>query len=166
MSFKEEYQCNRCPKRDSPKNLKKIGREWVCKNCYRKGKKKHREFLKRDILGIRKREDMVKEWAEKRKQREREEKERAKLVQVPKIKGAKKRAYSKRFHLYITSIEKQVLYRKYTSQGLDSITAGKKVKDTITQINTKVKEWYEAKLTDKIINEKFKEEFAQLIMRD
>lgn len=65
--------------------------------------------------------------------------------------------------LALTSIEKTVLYRKYCSQGMDPVDAGKRVKVMSEKLRDLVlKLQKEGKLSKEDINMRFKEEFAKL----
>ncbi len=147
-------ECSICGKEYERKNLKKIGSIFYCSSCYIKKRKEHREFLKRDILGIRKRNDLEKEWKEKR--------ESQPLI----IKGSKVKKVSAQFHPYLTKDEKKFLYKKYFTQGLNSITIKNKINKISNHIKSSICTWKQENIENKNINEKFKEEYLKLVMND
>jgi len=70
MRTNQIVKCDSCPKTDKYSNMKRMNGSWRCIPCYRKKIKDNREHLKRDVLGIRKKENLVKEWESRRKLRE------------------------------------------------------------------------------------------------
>lgn len=167
-------KCDFCPNEDKQKNLKRINGNWLCNDCYRKRKQKNREHLKRNILGIRKREDLEKEWREKRaekeiiKQAQKEEKQRRKesrkqnifqRVFKPKINKEEKVISQS----YLTLNDKQFLFRKYINLGLSKREADKKVKDCVKHLEKVRDKLRNKNLTENEINIKFQEEFAKLL---
>lgn len=153
-----EFECGTCHKRKPQRDIKKINKEIVCKLCLRERRQKHREFLKRDVCGIRKRSDLIKEWKEKRKHRER---------LPPKIKGQRKIGRGTRnpyLGIYLTNLEKYIIYKKYAHLGSEVARERlNKIKDHFNQMIAKHKE---DKKTDEEISKHFKEEFAKLIMKE
>lgn len=155
-----KIECSDCliekPKRD----ITRIKDSWRCKDCQRKRFKEHREYLKRDILGIRKREDLMKEWQEKREQRQ----------LIPKIKGQKDTSRTKKTNyfkgLWLTKLEKFIIYKKYASLGYDTEAIHKKyeeIKNVFEKMQEKMKE---ENKTNEEIGQHFKEQFAKLIMEE
>lgn len=157
MNKDKLLECGTCHKKYLSKKIKRIRNEWKCKECIKEWRKENREFLKRKILGIRKKSDLLKEWKEKREQ----------INNLPKINGAKVKGTKigrKQVHLYITSAEKQVLYKKYISEGLDFEMANIKVKETCENVVNLIELWKNKSFTDEEINRRFREEFAKLLM--
>jgi len=144
-------ECSICGKEYERKNLKKIRNIFYCSSCYIKKRKEHREFLKRDILEIRKRSDLEKEWKEKR--------ENQPLI----IKGSKVKKVSAQFHPYLTRDEKKFLYKKYFAQGLNSITINNKISN---HIKSSIYILKQENIENKNINENFKEGYLKLVMND
>ena len=70
-SYPAQTTCDKCG--DDVRRfkfLKKMNGGRFCKKCARKKRLEHREFLKRDICHIPKREEIVKGYSEKRKEKE------------------------------------------------------------------------------------------------
>lgn len=146
--------CNQCNIEYSRKDLKRINGNWLCKDCYKKRKEERREYLKREILGIRKREDLEKEWRERKKQNPK-----------PIIRGAKEIKISCNLHNYLTKEEKQFLFRKYLNKGLPEEEADKKIREDARFLQNLVEEMKQKKKSEEEINRIFKEEFAKLISK-
>jgi hypothetical protein len=147
-----------CNFKDMSKHMKRVNGNWLCHKHYYELRKNNREHLKRDILGIRKRSDLLKEWKEKREQKD-----------IPKINGAKVRGTKirkKQNHLYLTRLEKRFLYIKYIREGNDYYNANKKLKQTCKNIGNLIEFWRKKQLSEELISQKFKEEFAKLLMQD
>ncbi len=153
---------------DRLKDFKKCNSGFYCKKHYAEKMKKHREYLKRDVLGIRTRKQQIKDWEEARKLKE----SRKKIVspRLPKIPGSKLNRPSPKISplgMWLTKDERKVLYFKYINQGMDSREANKKLKESVEFLSVEflsslVKKLREKKKTDKQINVIFKEEFAKL----
>lgn len=164
MMNNTKFECGTCHIEKPKREIKRINKEIVCINpCLKERRAKHREYLKRDILGIRKRSDLVKEWAEKRKNQEQERQERL----PPKIKGQKKTGRGSRnpyVGIYLTSVEKQIIYKKYAHLGLDF--AKERLNKITTHFNQMIAKKKEEGKTTEELNKTFKEEFAKLIMSE
>ena len=146
------------------KYLKKVNEGYLCKNCIRENRAKHREFLIRNVLGIRKREDLEKEWAEKRKARQ-EEQERLRKIygdHKPGIKSIKSKGRKiSSLGIYITKNEKLVLYKKLVHSGLSSDEANERIK-LLSEEMSRVKEELKQEVkTQEEFNKRFKEDFAK-----
>lgn len=151
-----KIECGTCHIEKPKREIKRIGHESRCKDCERKKRKKHREFLKRDILGIRKRI----------------------TTNPPKIKGSnieklrsdiiKRQSRKGSWYVfgYLTKVEKLVLYKKYVSQGMNPETANIKIKRDVKYLLEFVEKLRNKKKLDEEIGKKFKEEFAKLTMSD
>lgn len=175
--MKNLKECDTCGKKDRQKNLKKINGEWRCISCNSKKRKEHREFLKREICGIRKRNNLRKEWIEKRKLKESISKRHER--EMKKIKGSKfsvenykkLRVYGRRpqktlsLSLYITRNEKDVLYRILTNKGYSSKEANDHIRLISIKMEELSKKLNKEKRKKEDINIVFKEEFAKLIDR-
>jgi hypothetical protein len=147
-------KCDSCKNKvDKLKRLKKLKDGFFCNQCIKERRKDHREFLKRSILGIRKRTDLLKEWAEKKT-----------LTFKPQIKPVKK-PFKKvsSLGIYITRDEKNVLYRKYVRMGYSPMDSSEKVDRVCDKMRDLVTKLREQKKSEQEINKKFKEEFAKLI---
>lgn len=153
MSSKVLGNCSQCGFEDKWKKLIRLNGGWICKPCHRERKKEHREYLKRDVLGIRKIEDVRKEAEEKRKE---------KKNFVPFIKGSKEK--NPYVGIYITRTEKDIIFRKYSHLGWDY--AEKKVEEIVKHLNNLKQKWKDEKLEREEVNIRFKEEFAKLINRE
>src|SRR3990172_12201486 len=82
MRTNQIVKCDSCPKEESYTKFKRMNGSWRCIPCYRKKIKDNREHLKRDVLGIRKKEDLVKEWEARRKLREALSKEKPSIMNI------------------------------------------------------------------------------------
>ncbi len=152
----------------------RIGKLWKCKTCKKNNKKDHREFLKRKILGIEKRSDLIKKWAAQREQREKEKKDFAPKIPGSIVQEKKKNALFERISRrgswyifgYLTRTEKEVLYQKYTTRKINPLTiekAKEKINKDVDFLAKFVKNMRKGKKPEKEISIKFKEEFAKLI---
>ena len=148
--------CETCNQSKPLRQIKRINGFKICLDCIRKKRKEHREFLKRKVCGIRKREDMIKES----KERKLREQKKVKAF-FPKIKGAKNIQISKQFHLYLTSDEKKVLYFK-ALKTMSSEEANEKVKSLGLRMNKLVVKLRQEIKGEKDLNKRFKEEFAKM----
>ncbi len=162
MMNNTKFECGTCRKKKTRREVKIISKIVTCRPCLKERRAKHREYLKRDICGIRKRSDLVKEWAEKRKNQERLNKQLP-----PKIKGQKKKGWGSinpYRGIYLSSVEKQIIYKKYAHLGSDFAKERlHKITEHFNQMIAKKKE--EGKTTEEI-NRTFKEEFSKLIMQE
>ncbi len=157
--------CDKCgTKVSSPKKLKRVNEGFLCIKCRRENRANHREFLRRDILGIRKREDIVTEWAEKRKEREKEQERLRKIYgdAKPQIKSIRRDTPKiSSLGIYITKNEKLVLYKKLVHDGLSSEEANERIK-LLSEEMVKVREELKNEVkTQEEFNKRFKEEFAK-----
>jgi len=148
MKKDKKNKCNKCGKLFSRRKLKKINNGLLCPECIKKKRKKHREFLKREIIGIRKRRRKVSEI----------KKDNPK----PVIKGAKVRRVSRKLHLYLTKQEKQFLYKKHINEGDNQEEALRKVDSCAIRLSKLIKELKEKGKSEEEINRRFKEEFRRL----
>ena len=162
----EGVHCDKCRTKVARfKHLKKVNEGYLCGKCIKENRDNHREFLRREILGIRKRSDLLKEWAEKRKAKQ-EEQERLRKIytpSIPKIKSVKSsRPKISSLGIYITKNEKLVLYKKLVHDGLSSDEANIRIK-LLSEEMVKVKEELKNEVkTQEEFNKRFKEEFAKL----
>ena len=170
--------CALCPEKvNKLKYLVKTKDGFICRKCNSKKRLQHREFLKREVLGIRKRSDLEKAWREKRKLKEAIAKRRKKELKEIKeskftIKGYKAvRVFGRRSHkvsalgLYISRNEKEVLYRILIGKGYSSQEANEHIKlvcEKMSELSVKLNKEKRKKGDLNII---FKEEFAKLIER-
>jgi len=157
---KKIWECFKCHKKDRQKNLKKLNEGLCCSHCQKELRKNHREFLKRNILHIRKREDLMKEWQIKREQRK----------NISKIKGSKDTSRIPRTNYYaglwLTKIEKYIIYKKYSTMGWDNEKIKNRYEEIRKIFEERMVKLKEQKKTDEEINKTFKEEFAKLIMNE
>lgn len=149
--------CDGCKKEIKKKHLKKLNSGRFCDKCCSKKRLEHREYLKREILHIRKRSDILKEY-EERKKRE---------GLVPKIAGSKSRIKGKsKLFLYLTKLEKDFLWKKYIQMGMNPINIYERIKYDVNFLQELVSKLRDERKTDEEINKTFKEEFAKLIMEN
>lgn len=140
-----KLECDYCKKKLARKKLKRINSSWICKECKDKERKKHREYLRRKVLNIKKRKPNG-------------------TKNIPKIKGAKPKIKGSKYnHFYLTKDEKIVLYRKYELQGLVKDEIRNKIKADKKYLSSLIDKLKQNKKDNKEINRKFKEEFAKLI---
>ena len=162
MMNNKTWECGTCHKKKTRRDVKIISKIVTCRPCLKERREKHREYLRREICEIPKRSDLVKEWAEKRKNQERLNKQLP-----PKIRGQKKKGWGSinpYRGIYLSSVEKQIIYKKYAHLGLDFARERlHKITEHFNQMIAKAKE--KGKTYDEI-NKTFKEEFAKLIMAD
>ena len=149
------FECGTCHIEKPKRDIKRINHQIICKSCIKKARYKHREFLKRDILGIRKRN-----------------------ATPPKIKGSnieklssdiiKRQSRKGSWYVfgYLTKVEKLVLYKKYVSQGVNPETANMKIKRDVKYLSEFVEKLRNKKKSDEEIGKKFKEELHKLITSD
>ena len=158
MMNNKTWECGTCHKKKTRREVKIISKIVTCRPCFKERRANHREYLKRDICGIRKRSDLVKEWAEKRKIQGR---------LPPKIRGQRRIGRGTRnpyLGIYLTSVEKYIIYKKYAHLGEDVARERlHKITEHFNQMIAKKKE--EGKTTEEL-NITFKEEFSKLIMRE
>lgn len=165
MKNNQEVLCDKC-RRKVPKlkYLKKVNEGYLCRDCIRENRAKHREFLKRDVLGIRKRSDLLKEWAAKRKLRE-------SIVgkigtSKPQIKRPKEDTLRiNTLGLYLTKDERLFLYKKLV-QGenpLSSEEANKRIKNLTEQMKTLIEDLRNKVKTQGEFKKRFDEGFARLV---
>lgn len=84
---------------------------------------------------------------------------------IPVIPGVKKpRSFrgSPYQHFYITKVERQVLYKKYVSNGLSEDQARTRLNGAIEHLKIFIEKMKKKGVEEKEINKKFKEEFAKL----
>ncbi len=162
--------CDKCVKKvSSPKKLKKVNEGYLCNKCRKENRKDHREFLKRDILKIPKRSDLLKGWAEKRKAKEKEQERLRKIYgdAKPQIKSSKKdKLKINILGLYLTKDERLFLYKKLV-QGenpLSSEEANKRIKNLTEQNKRLIEELRNKVKTQGEFKKKFDEAFAKLLM--
>ena len=157
--------CDKCGKDVRRfKFLKKSKGEYLCKKCIRENRKTHRKFLRRDILKIPKRSDLLKEWAEKRKLRESIVEKIG--VSKPEIKRQKDdKLKINTLGLYLTKDERLFLYKKLV-QGenqLSSEEANKRIKNLTEQMKILIEDLRNKVKTQGEFKKRFDEGFAKLI---
>jgi len=157
------YNCTECEKAvNGLGRIKRINGHWLCFQCYKERRLKRRkelhDQLKREgVIGLNpheKHEICLKRLKEHPKEL--------------KVRGAKKRitGNGKRIStlgMYLTQVEKQVLFKKYIKQGYDNMEAKKKVENISREMSDLVKNLRSKNKSQKEINIVFKEEFAKLL---
>jgi len=147
-------ECNE----EFPKNeIKRINKKWICVFCWRKNRDNKRDHLLHTIGGVRRKEDIIKEAKEKRKRIF----QRVKRAVLPAIKSIKRKKWAP-LGISLTLIERQLLFRKYCSNGLSHQDADKKVKERVKFLKDLVQRLREKRKSEEEINKIFKEEFAKL----
>ncbi len=165
----EGVHCDKCGEKVRRfKDLKKVNEGFLCGKCIKENRAKHREFLRREVLGIRKRSDLLKEWAEKRKQRKEEQERLRKLYggAKPQIKSSKEdKLKINTLGLYLTKDERLFLYKKLV-QGenpLSSEEANKRIKNLTEQMKILIEDLRNKVKTPLEFRKRFDEGFARLI---
>lgn len=120
-----------------------INKIWRCKNCHKKKKAAHREFLKREVCGIRKRSP------------------NGTRKGVPIIKGVKEKRIIP--PMGFTFEERQFLFKKYIKSGLSKDEINIKIQKDIDYIKELVNKLRTQQTPEENLNKKFKEEFAKLV---
>lgn len=167
-------QCTSCKKvyegsslKDFNKQgLKRIGRKWKCTPCCRKERAEHRDKLLHEVVGVRRRVDLEKEWAEKR--RLREEEKAFNQNNFPVLKGAvvKDVKKSKQNHFYLTKTEKYFIYKKYSHIGVPDKKIKERMDNLVNQLNGIVNKMRSQNVPEEKMKSKFKEEFARMVMEE
>lgn len=148
--------CEKCEQKVSSfKHLKKTREGYICGKCVTKKRLEHREFLKRNVLGIRKRSDLKEEWARKRKLR--------KAINTPKIKSIKNKPKISALGTYLTRNEKNMLYRLLIRKGMDSKQVKERIQNLSKQLIESRNKLKQEKLSKKEMDKKFKEEFTRML---
>ncbi len=157
-----KYKCCKCSNEsDKLKHFKRINHKLYCPECYKKKREDRKEFIKRDVAGIRKREDIIKEASERRKNTKppivRDSWKEKSIFPRNSKKG------SKNMSIYLTRNEKQFLFGKYIKAGYSPEGADKKVKNDVRYLNDFLTRLKETKKQKEEVNNRFKEEFAKLL---
>jgi len=169
------YNCSLCKKDYPRKKVQVINGVVKCKLCKQKKRLEKRESFKRNVFGVRKRVDIIKEQKEKRKikraekevtrqaiKEERERKRRNKPVKSNLLPIKEKiRTFS-----YLSLEEKRLLYKKYLKQGYNPETSNLKIKKCVDYMTNLREKLRMNKVPEEKILNRFKEEFAKLIMED
>ncbi len=170
MKNNQEVHCDKCGREVAKlKYLKKVNEGFLCGKCIKENRAKHREFLRREVLKIPKRSDLLKEWAEKRKVREKEQERLRKIYgdAKPEIKSSKKdKLKINTLGLYLTKDERLFLYKKLV-QGenpLSSEEANKRIKNLTEQMKILIEDLRNKVKTPLEFRKRFDEGFARLIM--
>ena len=159
MNKKHKLNCDKCGEKVSNlKKLKKVNEGYLCIKCRRGNRKNHREFLRRKVIGMRKRRSLeeIKE----------EQKKLNKIYKsiIPKIESPKtKRLKINALGLYLSNKERLVLYKQLLKSGSNSKQANERVNNLSNEMSNHLKKLrYEVK-SDKELNIRFKEKFAELM---
>ena len=164
------WKCFKCGKKFRRRNLKKLNSGWFCIHCYSEKKKEHREYLKRNVLGLTKEQeerelkDEKNNYRKKERRKIRELKPKKQRVSPPKIKGSKNRVHKRNSSLFLTKLERQVLWKKYLLMGFSPELADEKIKRDMKFLSDLIEKLRKKKKSDEEISNRFKEEFAKLVM--
>jgi len=150
----KKEKCDGCQKKFSRKALKRKNGKEYCNHCYLKKSK---------CVMLIVNENIPKSYLPT-KLKEKKNKPKIKDA-LPKIRGVKKIVVSRQLHLYLTGEEKDVLYKKFISNGMSNHESS----DRVTFISEKMKELAkkikveagEKKLTSEQMNKKFLEGLAK-----
>ncbi len=147
-SYPAQTTCDKCG--DDVRRFKflqKVNGGRFCKKCVRE-----------------KRKDLEKEWAEKRKEKE-------KLMKTlpnyesPGIKSIRRgRPKISSLGIYITRDEKNVLYKKLVGLGFDSKTANERIDNLCEKMRKVVEKLRETVKSEEDLNKRFREEFGKMCM--
>ena len=148
-------ECNKAVKRF--RDLKKIGGKYICSECVKENRKKHREFLRREVIKIKKRRspEEIKE----------EQKKLNRIYKsiIPKIETKNKRQKINTLGLYLSKNERLVLYKQLLKRGLNSKQASERVNNLTEQMKILIEKLrYEVKSQEEL-NIRFKEGFAKML---
>lgn len=122
----KKRSCDKCGSECYHVKLKRLNDGLICPKCVKENRKKHRDFLRKEIICIRKRRTPEEMLADEKKIFK---KQRPKDI-PPKIKGSKKpKIISKQAYLYLTKDEKYILYKKLISRDLSGEQASKRIKE-------------------------------------
>lgn len=154
--MKPKHECEDCKEKNRRAKIKIHKGKMLCFKCYSKCANilvngDSNKILTRLEQEIKKTEEKIGEGVAR------------KLIKPQRIRGSKERKLSKNSHHYLTSIEKEVLYKKYLSTGIGSDLASRKVKQDVEFLRLFKIKLKEMNLSDEETNLKFKEEFAKLI---
>lgn len=159
MGKKKECDGNKCKRIVKISKLKNYKGENLCFFCWRMKANVIEESS--DIKRLPKdvREELKK--AREKPKFVKPKKDKVKTVsKPPKIKGQKS---SVKLSFYLTKWEKQILWKKYMGQGMDSLAADQKIKNDIKFLDELVTKLRNQGKEDREISVKFKEEFSKLI---
>jgi len=153
-----KLNCDKCGERVRRfKFLKKSKGEYLCKKCVKENRKNHREFLRRKVIGMRKRRSPE----EVKKEQKRLNK--INKSSIPKIETKTKGQKINTLGLYLSRNERLVLYKQLLKNGLNSGQANKRINNLSKEMSNQLKKLrYEVK-SDKELNIRFKEKFAELM---
>lgn len=174
----QKKKCTNCEKEFNSKELKKINKNFLCKDCYRINREKFRkkciqeDNCEEEIKELKLKEN--KEWVEKNRVKIRE---RARLrykrlnpsavtyrkgtEKVLKVNGSKEKKES--IALALTKEDKQLLFKKYIKQGLSYEECIKKIdeiNESLKDLGRRLRANLKIKQEDK--DKIFKEEFAKI----
>lgn len=157
------------------KHLKKCNSGFLCGKCVSKRRLKHREFLKREILGLTK-EQEKREIADEKNYNDRERRKKLKARQnkillssiKPTIKSIRREGRPRLSYLgiYLIKLEKYILYKKLVHSGLDSEEAKIRIDNLSKQMQMVLENLKKIVKTKEELNIRFKEEFAKLLERE
>lgn len=151
-----KFKCCKCgAESSSKKEFKKLPSGFFCKKCYQEKRANHREYLKRDILGI-----------EKRGANKSKENPLIKETFKPAIKPIRqKKPRISSLGIYITKEEKKERYWAFIRQGMSSEEANERVNNICKRMSELKKELKETVKSKEELNRRFKESFEELCMR-
>ncbi len=157
---KFKTNCEKCGKDVRRfKNLKKIGGKYICNGCDKENRKNHREFLKRKVIGIRKRRSSEEVKEEQKKLN------RIYKSIIPEIETKTKRQKINSLNLYLSKNERLVLYKQLLRNGLNSKQANKRIDNLSEEMSNHLKKLRCEVKSDEELNKRFKEKFAELIKK-
>ncbi len=164
--MKAMKECGECKEKWEKKKIKRINKKWVCIYCYRKRRDKNRDHILHTVAGVRRRSDLEKGWRERSKARkEKEQKELGPMI--PGAKQVKERIKKvPALGLYLTKVEKEVLVKKYVSNGMEYHKAYAKLKECMDFLYQLIQRLREKGKSEEEIDKKVKEEYANLMEED
>jgi len=160
--------CIECHEEFTKKKIQRIKingkKQWMCVFCKRKRRDKKRDILLHTVGGVRRKEDIINEAKEKSKRIF--SFQRVKRAIFPSIKSVRPKKRVSVLGMYLTREEKQILFKKYLSNGLNPEEADKKVKERVGFLLNLIQKLRAEKKSEGEINKRFKEEFAKLCEKE
>ena len=136
MNIKTERLCEGCGKESKRKHLKKIRKNYYCKQCSVKIRKDHRKETYENSDDKERIRELNSELKNKTIFRERRKRRAEKIIlnqsQPPKPKGSKKTRVDKN-NCFITFQEKRDLFRILMNRGIDPEEAKERIKNLVVK---------------------------------
>ena len=152
MSKRNKKPCEECKRKIKVSGLIKYKGRRLCNICLGRERKKDGKLIGHVPQKIPK--SATKSYWRKRPPKIKE--------RVRGLRPIKRKKVGRPRGMGITSVEKQVLYKKYKSLGLSSLEASRKISIIVISLQVLVKKMREQEKSEDEINVRFKEKFAEL----